>query len=300
MLLTIDLLEVLYCSISSLFLRALRACRHRVGRRSHFFAKETRMMKRLLGSMYRLNRATLGFLITSMIFSTPVYAMKFSPIEMTFTPSGRESVRTFRLENDTDEPIAVEVSVFSRAMTPDGGDELEPAEDDFVVVPQQMVLDTGDVQWIRVQWIGNPSPDQEMAFRLIAEQLPIDIGNEPEAEGGVIRLLVRYLASVYVVPKDAEANISIASSALVERPENGPELIVDLVNKGTAHEVLDELQLTVNSAAGSVHKKIHLSAEELTELGGRNILAGATRRFKLDWPEGLPEGPVVVTLEASD
>lgn len=42
-----------------------------------------------------------------------------------------------------------------------------------------------------MRWIGNLAPEKEMAFRLIAEQLPIDIGDEPEVQGGVIRLLVR-------------------------------------------------------------------------------------------------------------
>lgn len=72
----------------------------------------------------------VGFLL----FAGPADAIQFSPIEMSFTPTGRESVRTFRLENDTDEPIAVEISVFGRGMTPGGDDKLVPSEDEFIVV----------------------------------------------------------------------------------------------------------------------------------------------------------------------
>lgn len=237
------------------------------------------------------------YLLVFLLLAGPAHAIQFSPIEMSFTPTGRESVRTFRLENDTDELIAVEISVFGRSMTPDGDDELVSADDEFVVVPEQVVLGAGDVQWIRVQWIGNPAPEKEMAFRLIAEQLPIDIGHKPEIQGGVIRLLVRYLASVYVVPKGAKADISVISAAPTRGPEQPPGLLVELQNTGRAHKVLDTIRLVVKSQESSQVTSILLTAERLTELGGRNILAGATRQFKMAWPPGIPIGPVEVSLE---
>ncbi len=259
---------------------------------------KSRMAKIALISAYDLMCAALRIFALLLVLCMPAHAMKFSPIEMTFSPSGRESVRTFRLENDTSEPVAVEISVFVRGMAADGSDELEPSDDDFIIVPEQMVLDSGDVQWIRVQWIGNPNPDKEMAFRLVAEQLPIDIGDQPEVEGGVIRLLVRYLASVYVVPRGAEADVSVISSLEATDSESGSKLLVDLKNTGTAHKILDEVHLTIKSLINQELTTISLSAEELTELGGRNILAGATRRIELTWPEHLPAGPVEVTLES--
>lgn len=246
---------------------------------------------------YDLLFAASRIFLLSLVFAVPAHAMKFSPIEMTFSPAGRESVRTFRLENDTTEPVAVEVRVFSRSMALDGSDQLKPADDDFIVVPEQIVLGSGEVQWIRVQWIGAQNPDKELAFRLIAEQLPIDIGAHPEVDGGVIRVLVRYLASVYVVPRGVEPDISVIASHEANASGKGSTLRVDLENIGAAHKILNDIRLVVKSLINQQMTSILLSAQELTELGGRNILAGATRRIELTWPEGLPAGPVEVTLE---
>lgn len=240
---------------------------------------------------------TKKYLLVFLLLAGPVGAIQFSPIEMTFTPAGRESVRTFRLENDTDGPVAVEISVFGRSITPGGDEELVPSEDEFVIVPEQVVLGAGDVQWIRVQWIGNPAPEKERAFRLIAEQLPIDIGDQPEVQGGVIRLLIRYLASVYVVPKGAKANISVISAEQTNGPDQAPGLLVELGNTGRAHKVLNTIRLVIKSRVSSDVASVLLSAERLTELGGRNMLAGATRQLKLAWPAELPVGPVEVSLE---
>lgn len=248
---------------------------------------------------YDWMRATLLVLAVLLTYGTSAHAMKFSPIEMSFSPSGRESVRTFRLENDTDKAVAVEISIFSRVTTLDGSDELESAADDFVIIPEQIVLNGGDVQWIRVQWIGNPRPDAELAFRLIVEQLPIDIGDQPEVEGGIIRLLVRFLASVYVVPRGVAADISVVSAVQATGPADRSMLLVELHNSGTEHKILDGVHLTITSLGNQESATITLSAEDLARLGGRNILAGATRRLKLTWPEGLPPGPVAVSLDAS-
>ncbi len=240
---------------------------------------------------------TKKYLLVFLLFAEPAHAIQFSPIEMSFTPTGRESVRTFRLENDTYDPIAVEISVFGRSITIDGDDELVSADDEFVVVPEQVILGAGEVQWIRVQWIGNPAPEKERAFRLIAEQLPIDIGDQPEVQGGVIRLLVRYLASVYVVPKGAKAEISVISAEQTKGPDQAPGLLVQLRNTGRAHKVLSTIRLVIKSQESSEVASVLLSAERLMELGGRNILAGATRQFTLAWPAELPVGPVEVSLE---
>lgn len=239
---------------------------------------------------------TKKYLLVFLLLAGPADAIQFSPIEMSFTPTGRESVRTFRLENDTDGPVAVEISVFGRSITPDGDDELVPSEDEFVIVPEQVVLGAGDVQWIRVQWIGNPAPEKEMAFRLIAEQLPIDIGDQSEVQGGVIHLLVRYLASVYVVPKGAKADISVISAEQTKGSDQAPRLLVELRNRGRAHKVLDTIRLVIKSRVSSDVASVLLTAERLTELGGRNILAGATRQLNLAWPAELPVGPVEVSL----
>lgn len=255
------------------------------------------MINKILSGRRRLVFGPVMVFAVLLVVVGPAVAIQFSPIEMSFTPTGKASVRTFRLENDTDETVAVEIGMFARGMTPNGDDELVSAEDDFVVVPEQVVLMAGEVQWIRVQWIGNPAPEKEMAFRLIAEQLPIDIGERPDIQGGVIRLLVRYLASVYVVPDGAGPEIKVISATQIAEPEQAPGLLVELRNTGNAHQVLNTIRLVIKSRKSLEVTSVVLTANHLTALGGRNILAGVTRQFKLAWPPGIPVGPVDVSIE---
>ncbi len=99
------------------------------------------------------------------------------------------------------------------------------------------------------------------------------------------------------MPKGAKADISVISAAPTREPDQPPVLLVELRNTGRAHKVLDTIRLVIKSQESSQVASVLLTAERLTALGGRNILAGATRQFKMAWPPGLHVGPVEVSLE---
>lgn len=220
--------------------------------------------------------------------SGPAQAFRLVPIEMDFAPSGRDATKTFSISNDAADPVAVEVTIMSRTMAESGQDQLADASDTWVVFPEQIVLQPGETQTIRVQWIGNPAPTKEIPFRLIAEQLAIDIGKAP-AQGGQVRLLVKYIASLYVVPPDARANVALVSAAPAD---NGAVLELVARNEGTKRQILKDASLKL-SAGGQT---LTLDATQLEGFAGENILGGTTRRFRLPWPKGLPVGPVTANL----
>jgi fimbrial chaperone protein len=225
--------------------------------------------------------AAFGFALVA----ATAQAMSFTPIEMDFTPSGRGATQVFRLENTTAEPVAVEVSIKARAMRPDGEDELTDADDQFTVFPAQVVLQPGQVQTIRAQYTGPAAIDRERAFRLIAEQLPIELG--PAAgNGGRMRLLVKYVASVYVVPSGARPVIKAGEARVITEAGNR-WLEVAVTNEGTTRKILKDARLEL---AGRT-----LSGAQLKGLDGENVLAGTTRRFRVPAPADLavPSGGAV-------
>ncbi|MBP2313877.1 fimbrial biogenesis chaperone [Azospirillum soli] len=237
---------------------------------------------RLLGS---------AFVFTCLLLAqvSPASAFRLVPIEMEFAPSGRGATQIFRLENDTAEPVAIEVSLMTRRMTEQGEDQLEPAGENFAIFPEQIVLQGNQSQSVRVQWMGNANPSQELAFRLVAEQLPVDLGKAP-LPGGQVRLLVRYVASVYVTPQGAKPDPVVTSVA-----PQGKALAVTVTNRGTSRQILRDATLTVTGGG----KTVTLRGEQLTGLLGENVLAGATRRFSIPLPAGLPQGPLSATLAAA-
>ena len=108
-----------------------------------------------------------------------------------------------------------------------------------------------------------------------------------------INVLLRYLGSVYIVPKGAKADV-ILESAAPQTNATGKRLI-ELIfrNRGNAHSLLSDLQLKVEAG----DKTVELGSEALPNIAGQNILAGQKRRFMLPWPEGLPDGPFRVTFD---
>ena len=236
----------------------------------------------------------LGFLLC--LAPLPAAAFRFIPFTADFDPSGPGANQTFRVENNSDAQIAVEVTVFRRLMNLDGSDELTEAEDDFVVFPTQIVLEPERSQIVRVQWIGNPEPEQELAYRIIAEQLPVDL--EPsEGSGGSVRILVRYVGSIYVRPAGARADV-VLQGAAAEEAGGERQLSVTLHNRGQAHAILRNLSLSLEGEAnGAAAVALALGAEQLGGMNGENVLAGHKRRFLLPWPRELPFGPVEATFQ---
>lgn len=213
---------------------------------------------------------------------------------MDFKPSGRGANRTFRVENDSAETIAVQVSMKTREMAPDGKETHRDAEDDFIVYPSQIVLKPKGVQAVRVKWIGNAKPDRELAYRIVAEQLPVNLSKQPE-EGVKINILTRYVGSVYIVPKGVKPDVVLE---LVE-PRNGEDgkrqLRVRFHNRGTRHVLLRDLKLQVKSGG----KVVEVGRESLQGLADENVLAGGRRELAVPWPSGLPDGPVEASFTYS-
>jgi len=239
-------------------------------------------------SLPRLFRAAL--LCAGLLLPASADAFRLVPIEMEFDPSGRRATQIFRIENENRAPAAIEIHVMNRSMGRDGEDILEDAGDDWVVFPEQIILEPGETQSIRVQWVGDANPSKELSYRLIAEQLPIDIGQAP-AQGGQVRLLVRYVASLYVIPPGAKAKLSVESAQPAATPD-GPRLELIVRNEGTARQVLRDPTLTVTAGG----RTLTLGAEQLTGLTGENLLSGTTRRFLVPWPNSLPQGPLTASL----
>ncbi len=222
---------------------------------------------------------------------------QLSPSGLTLEPSGSRSTGSFQVRSTGDEPVAVEIRVTERQMDLNGRETRPDAEDDFVVYPPQILLQPGQVQTVRVTWLGDPNPTNELPFRLMAEQLSIAF-DEPEAEvtTAVVRInaLYNFVASLYVAPRGVSPNVVLESAS--HQNINGQDaLVVQFHNQGTAHQLLTGLHLTLTPGAGG--QTVTLSPEQLQGISGENLLAQNQRQFTVPWPAGLPVGPVTATFD---
>ncbi|MBN4067282.1 fimbria/pilus periplasmic chaperone [Simkania negevensis] len=224
------------------------------------------------------------------------------PIVQVFDPKGSGSTQYFQLNNESNDPIAIELVVYERKMDLDGNDELTRADDAFNVYPTQVVLMGQEQQKVQVSWLGDSNIKQEVAFRLIAEQLPISLQDpeteERESKGG-FRVLLRYYTALYVLPKSAKPNVVIVSIEKINEKNGQPQLAVTLANNGTAHTVLKDFALQL-SPREDREQKIMLVGKDIPEINRRTLLAKTQRRYILPWPQGIPYGHVQGTFSYAE
>jgi fimbrial chaperone protein len=229
-------------------------------------------------------------LVGLLLWIHPVLAVRMVPIVAEATSSGEPVEQSFRVDNPSGSPAAVEISILKRSTTLDGEEVRESAGDQFVVFPEQMVLMPGESQLIRIQWLGKTGLTNELAYRVIAEELPVDFAKEQAAgeqdkvlsTGPTINLLMRYEGMLYIQPPRSQAHVEVASSRIVNH-EGERHLELVLVNSGNMHVVINEPRVSIGQKDGP----IDLPEAEVRLKLNVNMLASEKRRFFLLWPNGI-------------
>jgi fimbrial chaperone protein len=237
-------------------------------------------------------RHTLWLCGLLLMVSQPALAFRLVPMREEFDPAGRGANRAFRVENDGNETVAIQISMLKREITLEGQELTTPADEEFIVYPPQFLLEPRQAQTIRVKWIGDANPARELAYRIVAEQLPVNFSKHPTG-GAKVNLLVRYVGSIYIVPKTATPEISLESVRMRMNADLSRSLELTFSNTGTKHDVLRNLRLRLQSGGQTVE----LGPEQLEGVSGENLLSGSRRRFTIPWPVGLPDGRITATFD---
>ena len=245
--------------------------------------------------MNRIVKFFLTLLFFTLANVSPALAFQLIPMSQVLAPVGNSSTKSYEVANNSDERVAVEVSIVKRHMDIDGQESYEPAEEDFLIYPSQMILEPQSVQTVRVTWLGDPSPSQELAYRLVAEQLPISLFSPEEdtaRPSGSVQVLLRYLGSLYIRPDTTTVDVQIASVEAIES-ERESQLAITVINHGTAYARLQDVQIGLTAQGVT----LPLNAEQLQAINDQVVLAGSQRRFIIPRPSNLPSGPVTATLQ---
>ena len=224
--------------------------------------------------------------------SSAASAFVLSPSTMDFDPAGRGANRNFQLENPSDQPVAVQVSIVTRQMDVDGNETYSPADSDFTVYPPQTVLQPRQNQTIRVMWLGKTKPLKELNYRIVAEQLPVNLSKENKP-GAKLNIMLRYLGTIYVVPKGAKSKVVLDSISQEKAKDDKTRLIITLHNQGNAHALLRDLKLQLTAD----DKTVELPESALQGMAAENVLSQQKRRFVIPCPEGFEGKPVQVKYE---
>jgi fimbrial chaperone protein len=190
----------------------------------------------------------------------------------------KQKTTQFQIENTTKDTIPVTAAAFARIQNADGTESL-PRTKDIRVFPPQLIIPPGEKRTIRIDWTGENKIEKEQAYRIVVEQIPVELEQEKGKGASGIKMLLKYQGALYVTPEKMFSDLKVKKFVL------GKKLQVHIRNEGNAHQYLQNLRIKF------VHnkKEIIIPEKELKVLNGQNILAETTRIFEFDVPKGLDE-----------
>ncbi len=217
-------------------------------------------------------------------------AFTFSPMSISISPSGAQSVASFRLTNDGAQQIAISIKAMTREIDENGNEINAPADNQFAIFPTRVVVQPNSFQNIKVQYKGNPALSKEVAYRIIAEQVPIDFSQQ-QTSG--VKVMFRYIAALYVAPPNVSHKIAVTKVEYGEQ-ESKKGFFVTITNSGTRHALINDPVLKISGSLST----ITLKDEALNAIDGQNLLAGNVRKFFIPYEDAVPGKNYTGTLTA--
>lgn len=215
----------------------------------------------------------------SILFILPLlFSFTFSPMSQSIDLSQSRRGAQFLIENEGTSNIAVELSVKEREMDENGVEKLLDTKE-VTVFPPQIIIPPKEKRTIRVNYNSKNIPDKEQNFRVIAEQLPLNVDEKKRDQAG-IKLLMRYVAALYATPGEAKSDVKVIS-----HESDGQFLTLVLENRGRKH------QLLTNPVIKYLHngKKHEVKAHAFKGFAGENVLNGQKRTFKIKTQMTIPK-----------
>ena len=232
--------------------------------------------RQILMSKY-LNPLALFLLLFSFQIA---HAFQIEPMEVTLQPVGPKSQSMYKITNPSDKPLAIQVKIATRKQNLDGSELHEEAEDDFLIYPPQMIIKPNSSQKVRIQWLGDTTPESEVPYRFIAEQLPIQL-TKKELSG--VNMILTVMGTIYIAAPNTKSQIMVDKVEPYNTEKGGQKLALTVSNHGTAHQILRNPKITIQNG----DKVLILTDIQTKGLSDMNVLPGSTRRFLIPWPDGL-------------
>ncbi|WPU63916.1 fimbrial biogenesis chaperone [Peredibacter starrii] len=217
-----------------------------------------------------------------------LFSFTFSPMSQTIDLGEKQKATQYLIENDSDQKMAIELSVKERAMN-EKGEETLTATTEMAIFPPQIIIQPGDKRTIRVSWTGKDIPTAEKNFRVIAEQLDLKVDAKSKNKSGV-KMLMKYMATLYLTPEDAEEKLSITSFE-----KKGNEVSITIENSGNRHKILADPKITF----ANDNKKVLLEKNDLIGIAGENVLGNSKRIFVIKTTKEIP-AKSKATLKVND
>ena len=227
----------------------------------------------------------LLILLGSLGIAGAVVAMTVQPVVINLTTSGRGMAQTLTVENTFANPLPVEIRIQELNLTADGVQGTGNDPGDLMVFPAQAMIQPGQTQTFRVQYVGDPGLARSKHYYVTVAQLPVQM---PQGESA-IQILYNFQVLVSVSPTGVQPAITVDGAA-IERNANGrPVPAITVTNSSAAHGYLSNgrIRIVQRDTSGREVFRQTLPGPELQQTIGFGLIgAGQTRRVII--PVELP------------
>lgn len=223
--------------------------------------------------------------IFSALGSAPAMSMTVQPVVIDLQNSGRGMTQVITVENTFATPLPVEMRIEQLALDENGVKLTGKDPGDLLVFPPQTLIQPGQTQTFRVQYVGDPDLKASKHYYVTVAQLPVKL---PEGQSA-IQILYNFQVLVSIAPAGAKPALTIQSAAVGHNDAGKPVATLLLGNASAAHGYLSSgrLRIIQKDVSGKEVFRRTLSGPEVQQTIGFGLVgAGQTRRVTV--PVELP------------
>ena len=213
-------------------------------------------------------------------------AMTVQPVVIDLQTAGRGMSQVITVENTFATQLPVELTIQELELTADGVRQTGKDPGDLLVFPPQALIEPGQTQTFRVQYVGDPELAKSKHYYITVAQLPVKL---PEGQSA-IQILYNFQVLISVAPSGAKPSLSVASAEIGKNAAGKPIPIVTIANASSAHGYLSNgsLRVVEKDASGKEIFRRTLSGAEIQQTMGFGLIGGNQSR-RVTVPIELPQ-----------
>ncbi|KRA76251.1 pilus assembly protein PapD [Caulobacter sp. Root656] len=242
--------------------------------------------KRWLGAVAAASLALAGTAGTGTpLLGGAALAMTVQPVVIDLKPTGRGMSQIVTVQNTFANPLPVELRAEELTFDDKGAHPGDTQTNDLLIFPPQAVIQPGETQSFRIQWVGDPALAQSKHYYVTVAQMPVKL---PEGQSA-IQILYNFQVLASVAPNGGKPNLALSKSEIGADANGKPIPIVYVADTSNTHGYLSRgrLKITERDAAGKVVFQRTLPGPEIQQTIGFGLIApGQTRRIAV--PIELP------------
>jgi fimbrial chaperone protein len=209
--------------------------------------------------------------------ATPAIAMTVQPVVINLSTSGRGMSKVITVENTFATPLPVEIRVEELTLASTGVQSTGKDPGDLLVFPPQALIQPGQTQSFRVQYVGDPTLARSKHYYITVAQLPVKL---PEGQSS-IQILYNFQVLVSVSPEGVKPDLKIVKGEIAQNADGKPVPVLTVTNSAAAHGYLSDgrLRIVQKDASGKeVFRRAFTGPEVQQTIGFGLVGAGQTRR----------------------